>query len=77
MPVKLYKKPEKVFIQNDYTYYDGYDDGTQYEEYDINRDNTQNMTLLERNEHYRIIGYKPNKLPEFVNKLLGETNEQV
>lgn len=77
MPVKLYKKPEKVFIQNDYTYYDGYDDGTQYDEYDINRDNTQNMTLLERNEHYRIIGYKPNKLPEFVNKLLGETNEQI
>lgn len=71
IPVKK-RKYNDVFIQSDRTYYDGYDDGSQYNEYDIERDDTENMTLEERNEHYRIIGYDTNKLPDFINKLLGD-----
>jgi hypothetical protein len=62
-----------VFTQSDHTYYDGYDDGSQYDEYDRERDDVQNMTLEEQKKHYRIIiGYDPNKLPDFINKLLGD-----
>lgn len=73
LPIKFVKQQNKVFVQTDNTYYDGYDEGRRYENYDIERDDMiQNMTPAERMEHYRIVGYNPNKLPDFVSKLLGE-----
>lgn len=73
MPIKFTKKQDKIFIQHDNTYYDGYDDGSQYDFYDFEKDEYLNdMTLDERIEHFRIVGYKPNKLPEHINKLLGD-----
>jgi hypothetical protein len=60
-------------VQTDNTYYDGYDEGRRYENYDIERDDmVKDMTPAERMEHYRIIEYNPNVLPDFINKLLGE-----
>ena len=73
MPIKYIKKPSKVFVQSDRTYYDGYDDGKQYDEYDPERDEiVMDMNKEELQEHYRIIGYNKNKLPDFINKLMGD-----
>jgi hypothetical protein len=75
MPIKFMKQNKKVFMQTDNTYYDGYDDGRHYDSYDPERDDMiEQMTYDERIEHYRIVGYYPNKLPEYINKLL-ETNK--
>lgn len=72
LPIKFTKKKDKVFVQNDYNCYDGYDDGSRYDTYDItNDDMLENMTLLERQEHYRIVGHNINKLPDNINKLIG------
>jgi hypothetical protein len=73
LPIKFVKQQNKVFVQTDDTYYDGYDEGRRYENYDIERDDmVKDMTPAERMEHYRIIEYNPNVLPDFINKLLGE-----
>lgn len=70
-PIKFVKQHQKVFVQTDNTYYDGYDEGRRYESYDIERDDmVEHMTYTERMEHYRIVGYNPNKLPNHINKLL-------
>lgn len=72
LPKKYKKIPDIIQITTDHSCYDGYDDGSQYDEYDIERDVYLNdMTLLERIEHFRIIGYNPNKLPEHISKLIG------
>ena len=71
MPIKFVKQNKKVFVQTDNTYYDGYDDGSRYNKYDPENDiMVSDMTTAERQEHYRIIGYNPNKLPDHINKLL-------
>lgn len=55
----------------DYKPYDGYDDGSKYQSYDPDRDEeVRFMTKKEREEHYRIIGYNTNKVPNFIEKLL-------
>jgi len=71
MPIK-YTKPYTYDKQpNDNKCYDGYSDGSRYNEYNPEHDESiQNMTLEERQEHYRIVGYNPNSLPEHIQKLL-------
>ena len=71
LPKKYSKSQQHQYNQTDYNCYDGYDDGSRYDDYDIDRDEYLNdMTLEERLEHFRIIGYNPNKLPEHISKLL-------
>lgn len=71
MPVKFVKQRQKTFIQNDSMCYDGYDDGRRYDQYDPDHDESiHDMTYQERMEHYRIVGYNPNKLPDHISKLL-------
>lgn len=66
---KKYTKPyEFAKHHNDGMVYDSYDDGSQYDEYNPNVDNTQQMTPEERNEHYRIIGYNP--LPKHIQQIM-------
>lgn len=73
LPIKFVRKQDKIFVQNDFTYYDGYDDGRQYDQYDRDKDDmVKDMTYQERMEHYRIIGYKKNTYPDYINKLLGD-----
>lgn len=56
---------------NDTKPYDGYDDGSKFNSYDPDRDEeVRFMTPEERKEHYRIINYNTNKIPEFIEKLL-------
>jgi hypothetical protein len=71
MPIKFVKQNNKTFVQTDYNCYDGYDDGKRYDQYDSNNDESvQDMTPTERQEHYRIVGYNINNLPEKINKLI-------
>lgn len=73
MPVTYKKSLEQINNYDDYECYDGYDTGSRHEEYEPDYDECVNyMTESERLEHYRIIGYKPNQLPDHINKLLGE-----
>lgn len=74
-PDKVHNKYTKSYShdmqQSDSMSYDGYDDGSQYDEYSPERDDmVSNMTVEERREHYRIIGYNPNQLPSHIQKLL-------
>lgn len=72
MPVKYTKTVEYQYNHTDSRCYDGYDDGSRYEEYDMQLDTSVNdMTLEEKRHHYRIIGYEVNQLPENINKLIG------
>jgi len=67
------RKPyiEYMDNMNDSKCYDSYDDGRKHEEYHVNSDEYLNdMTLQERNEHFRIIGYEVNSLPNFIKKLI-------
>jgi len=63
---------EKVSRHHDGMCYDSYDEGRQYESYDIDRDHEylEDMTLDERREHFRIVGYEPNSFPDHIKKLL-------
>lgn len=71
MPIKYIKSHSCNTQQSDSAYYDGYDDGSQYDEYNPEYDNSvKNMTVEELKEHYRIIGYNPNQLPSHIQKLL-------
>lgn len=65
---KFFTKLQKLNLsQNDSKPYDGYDDGSKYQSYDPDYDEELRfMTKEEREEHYRIIGYNPNKLPDFI-----------
>lgn len=70
IPIKQ-KKYEYNSILNDSMCYDGYDDGSRYDEYDVDSDETiKDMTLEEKREHYRIVGHQPNSLPDHLKKLL-------
>jgi hypothetical protein len=67
------RKPyiEYMDNMNDSKCYDSYDDGRKHEEYHVNSDEYLNdMTLQERNEHFRIVGYEVNSLPNFIKKLI-------
>lgn len=67
---KYTKHIEQVKSHTDYNCYDGYDNGMQYEEYDINTDTMlQTLTGLEKQQHIKIMGY--NRYPTFINKLIG------
>jgi hypothetical protein len=71
MPVKYTKPYSFTKLQNDSMCYDGYDDGTRYDRYDVERDDMlEDMTLEEREEHFRIVGHEPNKLPNHIQRLL-------
>lgn len=69
---KLQSIVHKISLQNsDNKPYIGYDDGSKYNTYDPDRDDeVRFMTVEEREEHYRIIGHNPNKVPNFIEKLL-------
>lgn len=65
---KLQTKLKQLnFIQySDTKPYDGYDDGSKFNNYDIERDEEiRFMTKAEREEHFRIVGYKQNTMPTF------------
>ena len=67
------RKPyvEKVNYMNDSKCYDSYDDGRRHEEYNVDNDEYLNdMTLQERENHFRIVGYEVNPLPNFIKKLI-------
>jgi hypothetical protein len=65
------RKYEYTNVLNDSMPYDGYDDGTQYDNYDEKRDESVSvMTLEEKREHYRILGHEPNILPDHIKKIL-------
>lgn len=68
---KTYDKPKKTF-NKDHECYDGVGyDGSGYENYNPELDDTTNdMSYQERQEHYRIIGHNPNKLPTEIRELL-------
>lgn len=69
---KKYTKPiNTIYNHTDSSCYDDYDEGHRHEQYDpLNDESIENMTLAERDEYYRIIGYDPNMLPEFIAKLI-------
>jgi hypothetical protein len=70
-PVKYSKFQQFASNQNDHKPYDGYDDGSRYEHYDMLLDESlEIMTLEEKLEHYRIIGYDMNSLPDNIKKLI-------
>jgi hypothetical protein len=62
---------EKVDTIHDGKCYDSYDEGRKHETYDPNNDEYLNdMTLEQRREHFRIVGYNPNVLPDHISKLM-------
>jgi hypothetical protein len=62
---------EVVSSHHDGKCYDGYDEGRNHESYDINDDEyLDDMTLDERREHFRILGYSTNSFPDHIKKIL-------
>jgi hypothetical protein len=62
---------ESVDTIHDGKCYDSYDEGRSHESYDIDNDEyLEDMTLEQRREHFRIVGYNPNTLPDHISKLL-------
>lgn len=61
-----------ISTHNDSQCYDGSGyDGSGYENYNPDNDEyLDGMIMEERKEHWRIIGYNPNKLPSYIEKLL-------
>lgn len=71
MPKRYNRSQDYVYNQTDSRCYDGYDDGSRYDEYDVDSDETvKDMSLYEKREHYRIVGHQPNSLPDHIKKLL-------
>ena len=62
----------KVTYNNDDKCYDGVGyDGSGYNNYNPQLDESvTDMTIDERERHYKIVGYNPNKLPDFIQSLL-------
>lgn len=71
MPKKFVKPYEHIIQTTDKKPYDGYDHGSQYDSYDVTRDDSvNNMSLIEKQNHYRIIGHTSNTLPNHIQKLI-------